>query len=437
MASDDKGKFMLGDRPLRPDADKGREPELFAGRMGTRMVSRAALVERIITAFYEEHGENSPAIREAKTQAQRLRLVLDTAEYVLAVESVVLTNDEKAALVRQVFSDLFGYGPLDQYLTDPDVTTIFLHGPDHASVRYKHAELNSVGPLFEDQAHLRRIMGRLLLDADAELREDEPAIETGLKIADRRVSVTLVAPPISPVLSVDIRLHPAQPPSLDALVADDMLTSEAAFMLRSLLASPYGIILVGEAETGKTTLLNALLQLLPQSVEILTVERSGELALPEGAQRLLVEWPVGVREGKSFGQQIGAALAQQPDVLVLDEVRADEPSAIAPLLESPEVPRQLWTFRGVPDAKRLQSSLGMLARRATHGQGEAPVHALYERLPFVITVQRIRERLQVFSIAEWQPNPTSDYPDYVMLFQYQNGASRPTGKKPSRAVALG
>jgi len=117
--------------------------------------------------------------------------------------------------------------------------------------------------------------------------------------------------------------------------------------------------------------------------------------------------------------------------LVLDEIRSDEPRSIAPLLELEESPRQIWAIRGVPDSKRLQSALGMLARRARVGAGEAAVHALYERLPFVITVARVAERtsdgiFQLFSIAEWQSRVDTDYPDYVMLMTFVDGAARRT-----------
>jgi len=133
----------------------------------------------------------------------------------------------------------------------------------------------------------------------------------------------------------------------------------------------------------------------------------------------------------SGGQQqrvaIARAMVMEPAVLLLDEVRADDPRSIAPLLASDQPPRQIWAVRGAPDAKRLQSALGMLARQAAPGQGERLVHALYDRLPFVLTVARIRERLQLFSIAEWQSRVDTDYPDYVMLCRYEDGEARPTG----------
>ncbi|MCC6802485.1 MAG: hypothetical protein IT319_06350, partial [Anaerolineae bacterium] len=95
-------------------------------------------------------------------------------------------------------------------------------------------------------------------------------------------------------------------------------------------------------------------------------------------------------------------------------------------------PRQIWAVRGVPDHKRLQSALGMLARRAEAGRGEELVHALYERLPFIVTVARIQKRLQLFSIAEWQSRVDTDYPDYIMLMRYDDGRAQRTERVPAR-----
>jgi pilus assembly protein CpaF len=203
-------------------------------------------------------------------------------------------------------------------------------------------------------------------------------------------------------------------------------------LIQRIAASEYGIAIVGDTESGKTTLLNALAQILPTDGAAAAVERAGELRLAPEYERLTATWAVGDVPGVTFGQQIERALERQPSLLLLDEVRSDEPLAIAPLLERDDPPRQVWAIRGVPDAKRLQSALGMLARRS--GIGEANVHALYERLPFVLTTARIQGRLQLFSIAEWQSRPDSDYPDYVMLMQYREGAARDTGRTLARWV---
>lgn len=422
---------MSPENSANPKDQRRRLPKLVEGRMGTRLYSIGALVERVVEQFDAEQGSDSPALREADSSAKRLRLILDTVSYVLAVESVVLTANEKAELVNKVYSELFGYGPLDQLFVDERVTTISLKGSDHASVRYGHGELVKIGPIFDDDEHLRRVITRLLMDAGAQYREDIGIIETGLVVGKRRVCLNLVLPPYTMELNADIRLHPAQASSLDDLVSGEFMSGDAAALIRQIATSKYGFIVVSEPESGKTTLLGALAHLL-DTEGMIAVERAGELSLPSAIERLRAQWRVDDQPGITFGEQIGVALAKNPSCILLDEVRADEPTTIAPLLEQENSPRQIWTVRGVPDSKRLQSALGMLARRASPGMGETLVHTLYERLPFVLTVARIKERLQLFSIAEWQSRVDTDYPDYVMLFRYQDSAARPTGNTAAR-----
>ena len=416
---------------FRRDADKGREPQLVPARQGTRMYSLAALQERIEAEFVEEYGQDSPALREASTPTKRIKLILETVNYVLGVESVAMEPEAKADLIERIHSNLFGYGVLDPYLTDVRVTTIAIHGAAHVSVRYGHGELERTDAVFEDEDHLRTIVGRLLRDAGAQAGEDMPIIETGLVVAGRPISLSMATPPVSPYVHVDMRLHPPESPTLDDLVAEGFMLPEAAALLRQIVDSHYGFAIVGESESGKTTLLNALVQLLPTE-HMIAVERAGELRLPEGMTRLTPHWAVDGEKGTTFGGQIDAALAGKPDVLILDEIRSDEPLMILPLLANDDPPRQVWVVRGVPDAKRLQSSLGMLARRADMSRSEAMVMALYDRLPFVITVHNIQGTLKLFSIAEWQSRADSDYPDYVMLMQYRDGGSRPTEKALAR-----
>lgn len=424
---------------IPPERPHISPPQFVPGRGGTRLYSINALIERVVAAFSAEHGDSSAALDEATTPSQRLRLILETARYVLAVEAVSVTDAEKAQIVERAYSDLFGYGPLDPLFLDPQITTVAIKGARATAVRTGHGDLTGIGQLFDDADHLRRVITRLLADAGAdfpdEVRGDSGILEVGLLVGDRPASVHVFAPPVTDELHADIRLHPSAAPTLADLTEQGMLSAEAAALIRQLAASRYGFAIVGEPETGKTTLLNAIAALLPDPAGLISVERAAELRLPPAAQRLTPVYPRGDTPPLTFGEQIFAALTHDPAVLLLDEVRADDPRSIAPLLASDQPPRQIWAVRGAPDAKRLQSALGMLARQAAIGQGERLVHALYDRLPFVLTVARIRERLQLFSIAEWQSRVDTDYPDYVMHFRYEDGQARPTGAAFARWLA--
>ena len=407
-------------RRWRTDADKGREPELLSARLGSRQYSVAALIERIVDAFIDEHGGGSDALHEAGTETRRLKLILATVDYVLAVESIQMTNEDKAALIRSVYHELFTYGPLDALFADETITTITLEGADKVAVRHGHGDLKSLEPIFEDEAHLRKIIQRLLIDSGAALQPEMPIIETGLAVSGRPININLAGPPATIQISADIRLHPVTAPTLEALQVQWTLPPQAVELIRAIVDSEHGIAIIGEAESGKTTFLNALIGILPETKQagLVVIEHARALRLPQEAERFYTQWAQAESDSRSFGQQIEAALAiKGAAVMVLDEVRADQAQSIGALLGDVQVPRQIWVLRGPASSKRLVSALGMLARRSGGdiNASEDRVRALYERLPVVITLRRREGRLEISSISEWQFPEESDYPIYVEL----------------------
>lgn len=423
---DDKPRRSLLDE-IRAARERG-DPEFLSSREGRRRFSVAALLERVVSAFVEEHGRDSAA----ETEAEKIKLVLAVVDYIIAVESITISPEDKAGIVQRAYSELFTYGPLDAYFTDERVTTIALDGPDKASIRYGHGELTSVGMLFEDRFHLEKVIRRLLQDSGADLVPDVPLIETGLRVNERRVCINVAAPPATIELTADIRLHPTEPPSLESMVAAGVMPAEAAALLQALVRSEHGFVIVGDTESGKTTLLGALARLISQPM--IAVERAGELTLPDEAESLMVEWPVGERAGMTLQQQVEKALEQRPSLILLDEVRADEAGSVKPLLSADNPPRQIWTFRGPADSKRLLSALGMLARRSDTAQGEVLVQALYRRLPFVVTLRRRQGQIRLHSIAEWQFADGAEYPDYVELMAMGWDGLENTGRQSSHEL---
>lgn len=425
-----------------PDDEK-RPPALVSSRPG-RMVSMRGLVERIMEQFYYEHGESeSDALKASTTEVERRKLVRATADYIFSVESVRLELKERSQIIARAYSELFGYGPLDTLFSDEAVTTITLEGTQKAAVRHAPgSELIPLEPLFEDTPHMQKTLRRLLRDAGAQLREDVPIVEAGVLIDGRRVCVAVATPPYVPELAVDIRVHPKTLPTLESLGESGFMNEKSRQLLQAIAKSEHGFIIVGETESGKTTLLSTLAQLLPNPDTILAVERAGELALPKGSERLVAAWRIDEKPAVTFGERIQQALEQKPQTLLLDEVRADEPESIAPLLSQPDMPRQIWSFRGASDANRIRSALGMLARMSDRNQPETMVFNLYERLPFIVMVKRRKGYLQLREIAEWQfPDNYKEtnetvYADYVSLLELDEGQCQPTGKLPKQHLDL-
>jgi type IV secretory pathway ATPase VirB11/archaellum biosynthesis ATPase len=424
------------EQPDLPDDDAAQPPDWLPSLPG-RVVSAAGMVERIVSQFNEEHGDDS-LLLPTTTDVERRMLLRDVAEYVFGIESVKLSLQEQAALLQRAYSEIFGYGPLDALFTDDRITTIAFEGVKKIAVRYKPGEdLVKLDPIFEDVPHLRQILERLLREAGIQQHDDLPAVETGVIVHGRAICINAALPPFAPEFQVDMRLHPVFPRSLNDLVGDGFLTEKAAQFLQALAQSQHGFVIVGETESGKTTLLTALAQMLPNPSQLAAVERAGELRLSADARRFTVQWATDDKATQgSFAHQVQKALAAQPDCLLLDEIRADEPDAIAPLLAENSVPRQIWAFRGTADAKRLKSALAMLARMTDPTNSEPRVMALYERLPFVIIVKRAKGKIELREIGERRISSDKTYADYVELFVSGWEGIQQTGKRPIHLLNL-
>lgn len=416
--------------------DNEVSPEFLTSTTG-RSISLFGLVERIVAEFELEHGQGeSEAIKVSTSDVERRQLLRDVAEYIFGVESVHLSPHDQARIMAMANAELFGYGPLDPIFADETVSTISLEGARKIGVRYAPAqELQVLDPIFDDTPHMKRIIQRLLRDAGADLDIDVPIIETGLIIKDRRVAISVAKPPFVPQIAVDIRVHPTQAPTFDTWIEAGILNEKTRDLLLAIMQSEHGLIVVGDTESGKTTLVSMLLQSMDGN-QLVSIERSGELLLPEGTQRLTTQWSLDEASAITFGEQIQTAVAINTKNIVIDEIRADEPQSIAPLLAQDNVPRQLWSFRGASEAKRLISALGMLARMADSSQPEYMVQQLHKRLPYVVIIKRRKGMLQIREIAEWQFSETGEYADFISLMRAEWDDCVVIGKKPQNDLNL-
>lgn len=424
--------------PQNKPVEERRNPKILQSVTGTR-ISIEALVERIIEEFNIEHNTDSDAFLFAETRGQRMKLVSDVAKYIFAVESLQLMPDEQASLIQRVFGEIYGYGPLDPLLSDERVTTISLEGVDKASVRYgRSEELTVLDSLFTDNLHLDSIVRRILRDVRATYIEGMPFIEVGMEYDGRRVSINIAFPPFTIETMVDIRVHPKQMPSLDDLVASEFMTEEAATFLRVLAKSEHGFVIVGESESGKTTLLSALTHELPNPEKVISIERTGEFRSPESMGQLAVKWGYNDEEPISFAEQVENAIVQSPECIIIDEVLTDKAEAVNQPLSMDNPPRQIWAFRGGSITKRLRSAITMVAQRANSSDPEGISKAVYDRLPFIIITKRnkAKKKLELLEILEWQYPDGSDYPDLISLMEQGWYGIEASGRTPQRELDL-
>ena len=144
------------------------------------------------------------------------------------------------------------------------------------------------------------------------------------RLEERELDIRVSTVPTLAGESVVLRLldRGGGPVGLDELG----MTPEALAAFRTVVARPHGIVLAtGPTGSGKTTTLYAALALRRTSEEkIITVEDPIEYHLPG-----VTQVPVNPKAGVSFAGALRSLLRQDPDVLMVGEMRDAETAAIA------------------------------------------------------------------------------------------------------------
>jgi pilus assembly protein CpaF len=177
---------------------------------------------------------------------------------------------------------------------------------------------------FEDDAHLLRIIDRIVSPLGRRVDPDNPTADARLPDGSR---VNIVLPPVAvDGPHVTIRKFLQTKMTIDDLVSMDALTAYMAKFLEACVVTRLNILVTGNTSSGKTTVLNALSGFIPEKERIVTIEDAVELKLKQRhVVRLETKLPnvdgigaVGVRE------LVRNALRMRPDRIVVGEVRGGE-----------------------------------------------------------------------------------------------------------------
>ncbi len=235
----------------------------------------------------------------------------------------VLGTTALRELTRTAHAEIFGAGPLQRYLDEPGVTDVLVNGPDDVWVDRGAGLERVVVPLGGPDA-VRALAVRLAAAGDQRLDDASPVVDARLPDGTRLHAV--VAPVCAAGAVISLRVLRTRTFGLDDLVASGTVPRPWAPVLRSLVARRASVLVSGGTGTGKTTLLAALLALVPPDERIVCVEEARELdpdhphVVPLTARRPNVEGAGGV----DLADLVRAALRMRPDRIVLGECRGAE-----------------------------------------------------------------------------------------------------------------
>jgi len=268
--------------------------------------------------------EDSIPIEILRNGAGKVDYIMDIAGKILA-KKFKLGRDSAGKLLYYIIRDLAGYGKIDPLMRDRDIEDISCSGADLPVYVFhkKYGYLPTNIMLTEDE--LLKLVYKLSALARRQISTSQPIIE-GILPDGSRVSCNL--PVVSTKgASFTIRKYTFKPLSILDMVKYGTLNIDIAVYLWMLADAKKSIIICGEVGAGKTTLMNAVLGLIPRDRKIITVEETPEIRL-EGfknwTQKVTREsYRMGVANIDLF-ELVKSALRERPDYIIVGEVRGKE-----------------------------------------------------------------------------------------------------------------
>lgn len=222
----------------------------------------------------------------------------------------------------RLLGELFEHGPLTKLLQNDSVTEIIINSP--SSIWYEQQGcLKKWEDCFLSDLTYKNFILRVCQQSQVQTHLNQPFADghwQGFRLH-------LAEPPFVPQhFHLCLRRHPKVPWSLEKLVQARWCSPQRAQHLQQLVEQKHNVLIVGPTGTGKTSVLNSLLQCVPKSERVLIVEDTDELHPPNPLSTKLLTRHTCNQQLKVFLQEdlIKQALRMRPDRLVLGEVRGGE-----------------------------------------------------------------------------------------------------------------
>jgi pilus assembly protein CpaF len=304
------------DRSDGPRADVDRSDSDLMARRPVLLDEKLKLHGRIIDEF------NLALLEKLSPEELYRQVHAYVAKYIRA-ERISLNQKELEVFTTEVLAEMTGFGPLEPLLKDPTVSDILINTHKLCFVE-RFGKLERANVHFKDEAHLLRIINKIVSGVGRRVDESSPMVDARLPDGSR---VNVAIRPVSvdgPMVS--IRKFAERTFDINRMIDFGTLNRAMADTLQAAVRGRISLIVSGGTGTGKTTLLNALSHFIPDEERLITIEDAVELQLQQLHVGRLETRPASI-EGKGEIRQrelVRNALRMRPDRIIIGECRGEE-----------------------------------------------------------------------------------------------------------------
>lgn len=365
--------------------------------------------------------------REAREAARRV------IEGVVGDMYPALPVSVREGLVEELLQQIHGYGPLDRYLDDPEVTDILVYRWDKIRI-VRDGRRVAVPEMFESEQHLRQVLERIIAPAGRRVDDANPIVDARLPDGSR-VNAILGGVAVRGTTMAIRKFRPDV--GMDKLVQWGALPRSLAEWLGACVRGGINILISGSTGSGKSTMINALSEFIPADEDLITIENPAELQLRHEWVRALEARPPNIegKAGVDMAALLVASMRMLPNRVLVGECRGPETFTMLQAMNTGHLGSM--TTIHANSAELAMQRVVALATAARQLPAELIPEYAGTAIELVIHMAQFKDTLRhVVEVAQVRPDPERGYRVETLLrFQvdgmtdqgYLRGRWMPTG----------
>lgn len=215
------------------------------------VVETSPLIEDDIKQALIEKIDAIPVWTDYSEEKQK-ELINSFVDKKLFDENFSMQAEDKQKLIDELYSTISGLGPLDYLVAQENVEAIFVNGTNSVHIEIDGKILNTEMALNEKQ--LGCVVGNISKLSKVIINESKNIWNVRID----NLLISLVMPKIS-ISGVNIFIRKLKNADRDFIIDSSMMSKEVFDFLLYIIDEKKNIVLSGDINSGKTTLLEALI----------------------------------------------------------------------------------------------------------------------------------------------------------------------------------
>ncbi|MBN2851544.1 MAG: CpaF family protein [Clostridia bacterium] len=232
-------------------------------------------VSKIVSDITESILSTNPNIVIGANDENEKTAILKSEILKLLDKDIYFDSKGREDLIKRIFDFIFGYGELQKFVDDEDISDIDGTAYNEFSIKRKGVR-EKINVSFNNNDTFETYCKLIAIRNGGILNEND----SHSRVADlkNRLRINVSIPPRNikgPAIS--IRKHRKESYTIDDLIYEKMLDNDSSQLLTEYIRGNKSMMFCGKGASGKTTLLRALINHIDEMERVLIVESDAEI----------------------------------------------------------------------------------------------------------------------------------------------------------------